>query len=208
VSRLVIEYVLEGHQRGYNFTSSTQGFDDTVLKSVWRNAMPRGQGWADYTGSRSIKGFPLDNGTVAVSEMTVTDLKDENGRRGIRRAEVDVMSPMVYSHHLQSRRDGYPRSVREQADWFYMQVRQSFPRLKNDMPLILAHPFNDNRSWWAVEATVLALAAYPLPQMHGWGPVITFTTLALDYRNDSRVLALPLDRTHDITNIPVVRLRE
>jgi hypothetical protein len=41
IPQLVLEYVFEGHQRGYNFTSSTKGFSDTVLKTIWRTAMPR-----------------------------------------------------------------------------------------------------------------------------------------------------------------------
>lgn len=81
--QLVIDYVLEGHQRGYNFTSSTQGFHDDVLKSIWRAAMPKGQGWGAYVGARSLKAFALEDSRLALSEVTVTDRRDESGRTHI-----------------------------------------------------------------------------------------------------------------------------
>ena len=79
MKQLILEYVLEGHKRGYNFTSSTQGFHDDVLKSIWRKAMPRGQGWnaAVYAGARSLKSFWLEDGRMAMSETVVTDMRDE-----------------------------------------------------------------------------------------------------------------------------------
>lgn len=208
MSRLTIEYLLEGPKRGYNYTSSTHLFDDRVLKEVWRNAMPRGQGWAadHYIGSRSIKCFPLENGQVAVSEVTVTDMEDENGRRGIRRAVVDVMSSTVFGHHLQSRVQAYPHEVRVAVNGQVDKVRRSFPRLKKQMPLILAYPFQSAQDWWLMEALVLHLTLTPLRQMRRWGTIIPFTTLALSYRNDSKIVALPADEAAQVTDVPVVNL--
>ena len=81
--QLVIDYVLEGHQRGYNFTSSTDGYSDAELKLIWRRAMPRGQGWSQYIGARSLKCFPLDGQRrAAVCETVVTAQRDEHGRGG------------------------------------------------------------------------------------------------------------------------------
>ncbi|NJL56806.1 hypothetical protein HC928_17885 [bacterium] len=81
---LVIEYVHEGHQRGYNFTSPTDGYTDAALKQVWRGAMPRGQGWGaeGLAGAHALKSFVLDDGRVALSRVTVTDQADDAGRRG------------------------------------------------------------------------------------------------------------------------------
>lgn len=207
MSRLVIEYVFEGHQRGYNYTSPTAGYDDGTLKTVWRHAMPRGQGWGTYAGARSIKCFPLPYDDIAVSEVAVTDQEDESGRRGIRRAAVDVMSPKVFQLHLQSRIAGYPPDVQHDAEQLVALTRRRFPRLKREMPLILAYPFTDSRGWWVMEAAVLKLAAAPPAAMQSWGRVIPFTTLALDYRGESRLVAMPVDRADDITDVPVVDLR-
>ena len=208
MSRLVIEYVFEGHRRGYNFTSPTDGYDDDVLKAIWRYAMPRGQGWGAevYGGARSIKCFALNYGEVAVSEVTVTSLEDENGRRGIRRAVVDVMSANVFAHHLRSRLDGYPAEVRMVANEKYAYVQRNFPRLKKDKSLILGHTFTTPQDWWVMEALVLKLVIKPLKQMQHWEGFVPFTTLALDYHNSSRVVALPADKTSDIAKNPVVHL--
>lgn len=206
MSRLVIEYVFEGHQRGYNFTSPTAGYSDAAIKTIWRNAMPRGQGWGVYTGARSIKCFPLPDEGIAISEVIVTDQTDESGRRGIRRAAIDVMTPAVFRHHLVSRLASYPPDVQQEAERLHTQTRRRFPRLKRQMPLILAHPFADARRWWVMEALVLKLAASPVSLMRGWDGVIPFTTLALDYRGESRLVAIPADRAQDITDVPVVDL--
>lgn len=208
-SRLVIEYVMEGHQRGYNFTSPTDGYDPDTLKLIWRSAMSRGQGWgaAAFSGARSIKCFPLDDGRVAVSEITVTGQQDENGRRGIRRAVVDVMTPAVFGHHIRSRLDGYPSDVRRAADRHRQQVQKGLLRLRRDAPLVLAHPFTRPRDWWAVEALVLRLIVAPPPLMRGWGAVVPFTTLALDYRGESRLVAVPADRIDAANDKGVVHLR-
>ncbi len=208
-SRLVIEYVMEGHQRGYNFTSPTDGYDAETLKLIWRSAMSRGQGWGTpaFVGARSIKCFPLDDGRVAVSEVTVTDQQDENGRRGIRRAVIDVMTPAVFGHHIRSRLDGYPPDVLRTADRYRQQAQKGLLRLKRSAPLVLAHHFTSKRDWWPVEALVLRLIASPPPLMRGWGQVVTFTTLALDYRGESRLVAVPADRIDEATDKGVVRLR-
>jgi hypothetical protein len=208
VGRLVIEYILEGHKRGYNFTSPTSLYDDATLKTIWRNAMPRGRGWnaPQLLGSRSIKGFMVDNGQVAVSEVTVTNMVDESGRRGIRRAVVDVMPSAVFAHHLQSRLDAYPAEVQQAMEEKAAMVSRSFPKLKKRMPLLLAFPFTSTHDWWVMEALVLRLVAAPLKQMRRWGAVIPFTTMALDYRNDSRIIALPFDQAAEGTDVPVVRV--
>lgn len=209
MNQLVLEYIVDGPQRGYNFTSPTDHFDDAVLKSIWRSAMPRGQGWGDdkYTGARSIKCFALPDGRMAVSEMTVTDLQDEHGRRGIRRAVIDVMTRRVFYHHLQSRLESYPAEIRGDARHQYREVQGKTPRMKRDNPLVVAFPYNETHSWWLMEALVLQLAVMPIRAMRRFqdGAAIPFTTLALDYRGESKIVALPIDRARN-ADVPVIEL--
>lgn len=200
MTQLVIEYSLEGHRRGYDFTSPTQNYDEDVLKTIWRNAMPRGQGWSDplYKEARSIKCFPLPDDRIAVSETTVTDLTDENGRRGIRRAVIDVMSRRVFAHHIQSRVAGYPEHVQLEANRLHERVKYSAPRLKKDMPLILTRAFTTAQAWWPMEAVIMRLSIDP-PHPQNRRPASPyFTTLALNYRNESPLLAIPLVKEDDI----------
>ena len=144
MSQLIIEYNLNGseRERGYQFTTSTNGYDPRVIKTIWRNAMPRGQGWGDFTAARSIKTFELENGQIAVSHVTVTDLVDENGRKGIRRAEIDIMTKAAYAHHLRFRWLGYPADIKDEAKDKYIYLQKNFPKLKKQMPLILSYPFS------------------------------------------------------------------
>lgn len=205
VGQLTIDYVFEGHRRGYNFTGPTAPHDDETIKSVWRHAMPRGQGWAAYTGARSIKGFALPFDQTAVAEVTVTDKEDENGRRGIRRAVVDVMTPVVYGHHLRSRLAGYPAATLAAAQAHYETVARRMPKLKKDTPFVLAYPFTTVQNWWVVEALIFKLLLTPVKRMEKWS-AFTFTTLALDYREESQIVALPADRAESINAVPVLAL--
>ena len=208
MGRLTIEYDLNGERRGYTFTSPTHHYDDLILKEIWRNAMPRGQGWsaARYIGARSIKCFPLSNAQVAVCEVTVTDQEDEHGRRGIRRAVIDTMSAEVVAHHLHSRLQAYPSDVQEAAENWYGWVEGAFPRLKKGQPLVLAYPFATARQWWRTEALVLRLVMTPLKPMRKWEDALSFTTLALSYRSDSQVIAVPAQEALQVAGVPVTYL--
>lgn len=205
MSQLIIEYNINGseRERGYQFTTPTNGFDPDTIKTIWRNAMPRGQGWGDasFIGARSIKSFELDNGQIAVSEVTVTDLVDENGRKGIRRAEIDVMSKPVYAHHLRSRWLGYPTDIMAQAKDKYIRLQRNFPKLKKKMPLVLSYPFESIKDWWLIEALMLQLVLSPTHQMRKWGKIIPFTTLSLNHLGESKIVALPTHKAHNATNI-------
>lgn len=210
MSRLVLEYVFEGHRRGYNFTTPTDDYDEETLKTIWRHAMARGQGWGKeaYVGARSIKTIVLPGGQVAVSEVTVTDLEDESGRRGIRRAVVDVMPPAVFNHHVRSRLLGYPVAVQKAAHIHYNFCKRQMPRLRKEKPFVLTHPFKSVQDWWIIEALVLMLVSRPIGAMQRWETPVTFTTLALDYRNESRVVALPYDQARQIqVNVPILPIR-
>jgi hypothetical protein len=201
--QLVIEYVLEGHQRGYNFTSSTQGFHDDVLKSIWRRAMPRGQGWgaAIYAGARSIKTFLLEDGRAALSEVVVTDMRDESGRGGIRRAVVSVMQAGEYLEVLQSRLGEYADPLRAQIE------RRTIPSIRGEKQIILSHPYMHAQQWQMIEALMirgaLRLASDGLFRS---GRIIPFTTLALDYRDEGLMVALPEEKARRVEDERVFQI--
>lgn len=199
---LVIEYVFAGHQRGYNFTSPTRGYDDATLKAIWRQAMPRGQGWGTeaYAGARSLKCFALGERRIALSDVTVTDLQDEHGRRGIRRAEVQVLSPDAVVAVMRDRLANYPTPVQAQLDkqptfgqWWHMLL-DALPGLHSSPQVRLTRAYTSAADWQLVEAFVLKVALSRLLPLRRGVAVVPFTTLALDYRDESRLVAVPLQR--------------
>jgi hypothetical protein len=210
VRRLVIEYVMEGHRRGYDFTSPTAGFADEVLKTVWRSAMPRGQGWnaPAYAGARTLKSF-LVGDFVAVSDVTVTDARDESGRGGIRRAVVDIMGFGDYAAHLDSRLRAYPPGVRaalERLPTLPQQMKLMRPNAKKNGQLVLAQAYTGPRAWDITEALVLKLALSLFPPVARQAGIVLFTTLALDPREESPLVALPAAKARQLKGVPVVYL--
>jgi hypothetical protein len=212
MAQLVLEYVFEGHNRGYNFTSPTKGFSEDILKAIWRNAMPRGQGWGAYEGARSLKCFLLEGGGVALSDVTVTDQRDESGRSGIRRAVIDVISASDCIANLERRFRNYPQATQAQAEarlGFGLRTRlmdKSMPRPNKNPQIVLSHGYITPAHWEVIEAMIVKLAIAPVIPMRRWGKIIPFTTLALDYREESRLVVLPEDRAQRIIEFPVVRV--
>lgn len=213
---LVIEYVLNTNRPGYAFRPPTDGFDDGLLKAVWRGAMPRGQGWGanGYTGARSLKCFPVDKRLVAVSEIVVTGQQDEGGRRGIRRAEIEFIRSGDYLRYLKWRLESLPEPVRHAANqkltvsrWAQI-VEGALPKAKRKTPqIILAHSYTDPHTWQVVEAIILKLAtSWKIRALKGWGRVNSLTTLALTYRDESRIIALPLEKAQQLRDVPVIRV--
>ncbi|MBN8592642.1 MAG: hypothetical protein J0M33_12835 [Anaerolineae bacterium] len=206
--QLVIDYVLEGHQRGYNFTSSTQGFHDDVLKSIWRTAMPKGQGWGAYVGARSLKAFALEDSRLALSEVTVTDRRDESGRGGIRQAIVSIMQPGEYQEVLIARLQAYPVSIQTQIDHRpslgdrARLADRAFNRKQKNGQVICTADWSPD-SWLCVEALTVKLALSPGVFLRARGAFIPFTSLALDYHGESWLVVLPTDRLTDKTVKPV-----
>jgi hypothetical protein len=200
--QLVIEYILEGHKRGYNFTSPTQGFHDDVLKTVWRSAMPRGQGWGAeaFTGARSIKSFLLADGRVALSDVQVTDMRDESGRGGIRRAVVGVMTAGEYTEVLTDRLKGYSPELLRAS-------QRSLPGGGGDKQTIYSYPYGDPFSWQLVEAMLMRQA---LKLASGGvfrsGKIVPFTTLALDYRDEGQLVGIPEGKAQGVKGATVVRI--
>lgn len=182
---LVIEYQLEGRRRGYDFSSSTAGFNDDTLKSVWRAAMPRGQGWGApvFQGARALKSFPLADGRLALSEVMVTGLTDEHGRGGIRRAEVAICQPGEYAELLAARLARLPS--------LFSGTSERLPRPAGDAQVICTHEYRSPKAWSRVEAVVLLTAHDVLTRGLFGRRFVSFTTLALDYRDESQWVALP-----------------
>lgn len=209
---LIIEYVLEGAQRGYAFTSPTHGYAEDTLKVIWRGAMPRGQGWADYTGAESWKCFPLPVGGWASVQISVTDQADESGRRGIRRAVVEVVPLHAYGAHLRARLDALPQGVRDDAERQIMawQRTRTLERLagavKKAGQLVLAHPYSTLADWRFVEAVTVRLALNPFGPLKAWGQRLAFTTLALAPHEEAPLVALPASKASMLKHIPVLKL--
>lgn len=198
--QLVIEYLFEGHKRGYNFTSPTNGFNDDTLKTVWRSAMPRGQGWgaAVFEGAQSLKTFPLPDGRIALAEVTVTGARDEGGRGGIRRAVVDIMQPGEYADALRPRLAAYPPLAQAAASRKPGFGRRTMPKVSGDKQIVLSHPYMQGDSWQVVEAIILHEAVEHLNRRWGGAHYFSFTTLALDYREESQVVVLPEARAEEL----------
>ena len=193
---LVIEYVFEGHQRGYNFTSPTGSYNDDELKLIWRNAMPRGQGWGQYTGARILKCFPVEQ-RIAVCSTEVTDLRDEHGRGGIRRTEVDVMRDGDYQDYLEGRMLSLPSSIFSRLDRLLtipqrMKIaNKTLPKPRRENQLVVLHPYHSPDDWLLIEGLLVRLALNPIGPMKRWGKMISFTTLALAAHDETSLVALP-----------------
>ncbi len=217
MSSLVIEYQLDSKRPGYAFREPTNGYSDALLKAVWRQAMPRGQGWGTdiYRGARATKCFPLGGGLVALSKMVVTDQADEQGRRGIRRVEIDVLREPDVIPALRARLEAYPESIRTAAQsrlnvprWMEI-IDRALPKLSgSESQVILAHPYSGPEAWQMIEVMVLELAtAWLLRAVPGWGRLFSFTTLALTHDGESRLLAVPLDRVRQMHDAPAILIR-
>ena len=222
---LSIDYVLEGTRRGYNFTSSTDAVDPASLKAIWRGAMPRGQGWENYPGAFSLKCFSLDSGEAAICEVSLTDLQDEVGRKGIRRAAIHVLPPRAYQQNLLDRLHVLPPGIVVEAErklssreWelLFRKYRDAKkPKSILKPQTILAYPYTAE-GWRFVEACILLLATRSTfltnlieisPSVNPFADrLLSFTTLALDYREEGRIVALPLDKVQAFGDIPYINL--
>lgn len=207
MQKLVIDYLLDGDKRGYNFVTPTDRIAPATVREVWRYAMPRGQGWGapQYQNARSFKCIPLESGRVAFSEVIVTDKTDEMGRQGIRRAEISIIRAQEYREFVQSLWERLPENSRAQADdkfgfglWRRV-VDRALPRMKGEAQVILAYPYTTPEDWQVMEAVVFKLAmAGRIRLMTGFGKVNPFTTLALDYHEESRIVAVPLEAAQSL----------
>lgn len=209
--QLVIEYLLEGVHRGYAFTSPTQGVPEETLRTIWRLAMPRGQGWGGtvYAGSLALKGFAAGEHTAALSQVTVTDQQDEIGRRGIRRVVIWLMSPDECVLHLRQRLDSLyrellARGVVTPRQWAKLGDSLTH-RLRGKNQVILSHPYQTPAHWKMVEALVLRLSLTHQGPDTCWNKFVPFTTLALDARDESRLVAVPAQHAAQLHGVFPVR---
>jgi hypothetical protein len=226
VRELTIGYALEGARRGYTYLTPTDGVDPDSLKSIWRGAMPRGQGWSDeaYRNAFSLKCFALESGEAVACEVHMTDLEDEVGRRGIRQADVKIMTLKQYRAYLLQRLNALPAATVKKAEkklysreWElmfkkYREIQR--PKTMIKPQTILAYPYKGD--WTFVEACILMLATRTtlLANLLEVSPAINpfadrvfpFTTLALDYRDEGRLVALPLDRARTFDDIPYINI--
>ncbi|MGF1503765.1 MAG: hypothetical protein GYB64_19415 [Chloroflexi bacterium] len=206
---LQIGYRLEGRRPGYDFVSSTEGYDEETLKRIWQHAMPRGQGWgAEWlTGAQSLKCFRLDGQTMAVSHVTVTDKEDETGRRGIRQANVSIVPLADYQTYLTNQLESLPQRAAEHkltlAHWLRI-IERALPRVRRTQ-IVLALAYKGPDQWSLIEALVLTLAtSWSLRTL--WGPDITLTTLALTPQDETRIVALPAHFSQQVRGTPVITL--
>ncbi len=213
---LVIEYVLNGERPGYTLKPSPNSFDEATLKAIWRQAMPRGQGWGTetYRGAYSLKCFPVGRHRVAVSEVRVTELEDEEGRRGIRRAEITLLSVRDYLRYLRDKLAVFPDWVHFAAGrmltlsrWSQI-IDKALPGMRRKTPqIILAYPYSEPGSWQIVEALILKLAtSWKLRALPGWGHAHSLTTLALSHWDESQIVALPLEKASQARDVPIIPL--
>jgi hypothetical protein len=212
LQHLTIEYVLEGYAPGYTFTTPTNGLDDDSQKVIWRNAFPRGQGWSRYIGARTLKCFPVKANLWALCEVIVTDRQDEVGRKGIRHAEIDLLTTAECVKHLQAHYERYPTEIHQRLDrkpslneWRQILDR-ALPKFKGDPQVILTRLHPSAEDWRMIEALVLKLALYRIGPIKRWGKLASFTTLALDYREESHIVAIPQQHTDGI-KVPIIKVR-
>lgn len=223
--QLTIDYVLDGRRRGYTFTTPTESVDPDTLKTIWRGAMPRGQGWGanGYVGAHSLKCFSLPSGEVALSQTEVTDLRDEMGRAGIRRTVIDILTVTASLDTLRRRLQALPPTLVTEAErrltsreWqllFRKNREAKRPKTMIKPQTILAYPY-EGRDWRFVEACILLLAtrATLLTNLIEVSPIVnpfadrvlSFTTLALDYQDEGRIVAIPLERAREFEGIPYI----
>jgi hypothetical protein len=220
-----LDYRLEGERRGYAFTTPTDDLDSETLKALWRGTMPRGQGWDDplLIGARSLKCFAVPSGEIALAEIAITDLRDETGRMGIRRAEIGLRSHGEHAAHLRARLSDMPAErvadaeaklmSREWALLFKKQRRHQPPRSVVKPQTILTAPYSPEM-WQFVETCILLLASRLTllsnlievsPSVNPFADrALSFTTLALDFRDETRLIAIPLHRLPE--GAPAVRI--
>ncbi len=220
---LSIGYLLEGARRGYNFTTPTDGLAPEALKAIWRGAMPRGQGWESYVGAASLKCFTLESGEAILCAVSVTDMTDEVGRRGIRQAAIKVEAPAEFRRDLLARLHTLPANVVADAErklysreWelLFKKYRDTKkPKSLIKPQTILAYPYSV-AGWPFVEACILLLVTRSTlltnlieisPAINPFADkILSFTTLALDYREEGRIVALPLDRVRAFGDVPYI----
>jgi len=208
VITLALDYALTGQRRGYTLGPAGAVPPD-VYRIIWRQALPRGQGWdaPAYRGARALKCFAIDDRMAALSAITITDRRDEMGRGGIRQAVIHYGTHDEIRRALRDRLDQLSPLIVHRAEsaltsraWALLFKRhwESTRGLKPQT--VLVFPYVEAR-WPFIEACLLLLAtrATLLTNLIELSPTVnpfadkllSFTTLALDPRDETRLVAIP-----------------
>lgn len=219
---LVIDYLLEGARPGYAIVTPTDGIPQENVRAIWREAMPRGQAWSEYSGAKSLKSWTLPSGEIALCDVLVTDRADEVGRRGIRQARVHIGTPGQIHGALSERLAALPDEITSDAErklssreWqllFRKHRSTHSPRRVIKAQTILARPYSVS-GWQFVEACILLLATRATlltnlievsPRVNPFADrMLSFTTLALDVRDETRLIGVPL-RHAQAADVPFI----
>lgn len=207
---LTLDYALTGQRRGYTL-SPADAVPSDVYRAIWRHALPRGQGWdlPVYRSARALKCFPVDGHTAVMSAVTITDLRDELGRGGIKQALIHYGTYDEIQRALRARLAALPASIVHRAEaalasraWALL-FKRHWEQTRGLKPqTVLAFPYNPAR-WLFIEGCLLLLAtrATLLANLIELSPMVnpfadkllSFTTLALDPRDEARLVAVPAD---------------
>jgi hypothetical protein len=208
VITLTLDYVLTGQRRGYTL-SPADAVPSDIYRAIWRGALPRGQGWdaPAFIGARALKSFPIDARTAVMSAVTISDRRDELGRGGIKQALIHYGTHDEIQGALRARLEALPAPVVHRAEaalasraWALL-FKRHWEQTRGLKPqTVLVFPYDPVR-WLFIEACLLLLAtrATLLTNLIELSPTVnpfadkllSFTTLALDPRDEARLVAVP-----------------
>src|SRR5262249_1133935 len=146
----------------------------------------------------SLKSFPLPDGRIALADVAVTGLRDESGRGGIRKAGVDIMQTGGYLDTLRTRLQSYPQKVKLETSRKPRFGHRRMTKIQGDSQVVVSHLYTTADNWQMIEALILAEAIELLDRRWLGSKYFSFTTLALEYRDESQVVVLPESRANEL----------
>ena len=186
--------------QGYHCTEHSSGLSDSLIATLERKALPYGSGWGEYAGARSIKGFPLEKGAMALSFVEVTDQRDDHGRPGILRAHCVVADYKQYASLLREPDFGLARATGQEPPTTRREnesqagggsvasVLRALLGIFCHGKFILRRPYGAPVQWQATELTIRrVLRLLPSPVLKR----MSFTTLTLSTAERASLIAVP-----------------
>lgn len=175
--------------RGYDFVSKPQDIKNDMLREIWRNALPRGSAWQRYSDVHILKAFPVHDFGFAISMIVVKMESDDFGRKGVLKAEIDLMGSKDYLLYLDKISNKSQNRVKS------LKMNQLVPKLVLGQQIILTRRYLGWQDWSDnVEATIAQLVlSLPLRL----NLKISFTTFALDHLGESQIVAIPYKVAED-----------
>ena len=186
--------------KGYHCTEHSSGLSDSLIATLERKALPYGSGWGEYAGARSIKGFPLEKGTMALSFVEVTDQRDDHGRPGILRAHCVVADYKHYASLLREPDFGFAAAMGQDeasagreatvqaGGGSVASVLRALLGVFCQGKFILRRPYGAPAQWQATERTIRrVLRLLPSPVLKR----MSFTTLTLSTAERASLIAVP-----------------